>query len=297
LSLTWDHSQYEEIRNVSCCPSIIISLAGPFLHISGAIFVEVFTVQPFTSYIYLGGNPFEIKQIKYVAKVFEAVARSVKSLREYYYELRVREQPEFRSPTPTYLPNSPLIGDLEFKSRVLFEEKANYRRSLFYANYSGKPVLVKFCETYSESAHRILAAEGLAPAIHYCSQILGGAFMAVMDLVQGRDAHHEFKHRGLPLTVLEDIQLALRTLHDAGLVFGDVRRPNIMAVKTRNQHGDDEWHARLVDFDWSGPVGDARYPPTLNKDIRWASGVEGAHVIEKQHDLDMLERLRLGTDR
>ena len=120
--------------------------------------------------------------------------------------------------------------------------------------------------------------------------------MAVMDLVQGRDAYHEFKHRDLPPTVLEDIQLALKTLHDAGLVFGDVRRPNIMVVKTRDQHGNDEWHARLVDFDWSGPVGDTRYPPTLNKDIRWARGVKAAHVIEKRHDLDMLERLRLGTD-
>jgi hypothetical protein len=231
-----------------------------------------------------------------VAKVFEAVARAVKSLKGYYYNLHVRKQPEFRSPSPTYLPNSPLIGDLEFKSRVLFEEKANYRRSLFHANYGGKAVLVKFCETYSESAHRILAAEGLAPAIHYSSQISGGAFMAVMDLVQGRDAYHEFKYRDLPPTVLEDIRLALKTLHDAGLVFGDVRRPNIMVVKTRNQHGNDEWRARLVDFDWSGPVGDARYPPTLNKDIRWARGVGAAHMIEKQHDLEMLERLRLGTD-
>jgi hypothetical protein len=231
-----------------------------------------------------------------VAKVFEAVARAVKSLRGYYYDLRVRKQPEFRSPSPTYLPNSPLIGDLEFKSRVLFEEKPDYRRSLFQANYGGNPVLVKFCETYSEYAHRTLAAAGLAPTLHYCSQIFGGAFMVVMDLVHGRDAYHEFKHRSLPPTVVEDIQLALKTLHDAGLVFGDVRRPNIMVLKSRNQDGNDEWHARLVDFDWSGPVGNTRYPPTLNKDIRWAHGVEAAGVIEEQHDLDMLEKLRLGAD-
>lgn len=231
-----------------------------------------------------------------MAKVFEAVARAVKSLRGYYYNLRIRNQLEFRPPSPTYLPNSPLNEHLEFTSRVLFEEKANYRRSLFYANYGGKPVLVKFCEAYSEIAHRTLAAEGLAPAIHYCSQIFGGTFMVVMDIVQGRDAHQEFKHRDLPPSVLEDIQLALKTMHGAGLVFGDVRRPNIMVAKTQNQHGNDEWHARLVDFDWSGPVGNVTYPPTLNKDIRWARGVQAAHVIEMQHDLDMLEKLGLGTD-
>jgi hypothetical protein len=68
--------------------------------------------------------------------------------------------------------------------------------------------------------------------------------MAVMDLVQGRDAYHEFKHRDLPPTMLEVIQLALtKTPHDAALVFGDVPRPNIMVVKTGNQHGNGEWHA------------------------------------------------------
>jgi hypothetical protein len=226
-------------------------------------------------------------------KVFEAVARAVKSLRNKKVLLRSTCPKAARVPLPLPDLSSKFFGDLEFKSRVLFEEKANYRRSLFHASYGAKPVLVKFCETYSESAHMILAAEGLAPAIHYCSQILGGAFMAVMDLVQGRDAYHEFKHRDLPPTVLEDIQLALKTLHDAELVFGDVRRPNIMAVKTRNQHGSDEWHARLMDFDWSSLGGPAM---RVNKDIRWARGVEAAHVIEKQHDLDMLEKLRAGTD-
>ncbi len=243
----------------------------------------------FTSYIYLGGNPFVIKQIKYVAKVFEAVARAVKSLRGYYYHLRVRNQPDFRSPSPTYLPNSPLVGDLKFKSCVLFEGKADYHRLLFHANYDDKPVLVKFCET-------MLAAAGLAPASHYCSQILGGTFMVVMDQIQSRDACHEFEHRSLPSTVLEDIQLALKTLHNSGHVFGDVRRPNVMVLNIKNQDGNDEWHGRLVDFDWSGQVGDARYPPTLNTAIRWTRGVEAAQVIEKQNDLDMLEKLRLGWE-
>ena len=61
LSLAGKYSQYDEIRNVSCCSCIVISLAGPYLRISGTIFVEVFTVQTFTGYIYLGGNPFEME--------------------------------------------------------------------------------------------------------------------------------------------------------------------------------------------------------------------------------------------
>jgi hypothetical protein len=307
VSLTRSYLQYDEIRNVSCCPCIVISLAGPFLRISGAIFVEVFTVQTFTGYIYLGGNPFEMEQIKYVAKVFEAAARAVKSLRLYYYNLCVQKLPKFRPPSPTYPSNSPLRlrGVLEFKTRVLFGQKSNYHGSLFVADYGRLPVLVKFCESYGEAAHRVLAAAGLAPALRYCSQIVGGTFMVIMDLIDGPDAHQAFKYDDLPPTVLEDIRNALKKLHEAGLVFGDMRRANIMLVKSRSAYnededtfGEDEWHGQLVDFNWSGPVGKARYPPTLNNDgrITWAFGVEPTGLIEKRHDEDMLEKIVNGID-
>ena len=300
MPLTMDHLQYDEIRNVSCCPCIVISLAGPFLRISGAIFVEIFTVQTFTDYIYLGWNPFEIEQIKYVAKVFEAVARAVKSLRLYYYNLCVQKHPKFRPPSPTYPSSSPLRlrGALEFKARIFLEEKPNYHGSLFVAEYGRIHVLVKFCESYGEAAHRVLAAAGLAPALRYCSQIVGGAFMVMMDLIDGPDAHQVFKHGDLPPTVLEDIHNALKKLHEAGLVFGDMRRPNIMLVKSRDGYGEDKWHGQLVDFNWSGPAGKARYPPTLNNDgsITWAFGVEPGGLIEIRHDEDMLGNIVLDTD-
>ncbi|KAI0270891.1 hypothetical protein BGY98DRAFT_1009087 [Russula aff. rugulosa BPL654] len=278
---------YDEIRNVSCCPCIVISLAGPYLRISGAIFVEVFTVQTFTGYIYLGGNPFEMEQIKYVAKVFEAVARA---------NLRVQEHPKFCPPSPTYSPNSPLRlrGILEFKGRVSFEQKPNFHGSLFFAQYGRIAVIVKFCESYGEAAHRILAAEGLAPELRYCSQIVGGAFMMHIK---------SSKHGDLPPTVLEDIQNALKKLHEAGLVFGDMRRPNIMLVRSRDAYDEDEdefvegeWHGQLVDFNWSGPVGKARYPSMLNGRITWASGIEPGGLIEKRHDEDMLGKIVLGID-
>ena len=306
MSLTIYHLQYDEIRNVSCCPCIVISLAGPFLRISGAIFVEVFTVQTFTDYIYLGGNPFEMEHIKYFAKVFEAVARAVNSLRLYYYNLCVQKHPKFRPPSPTYPSSSPLrlCGALEFKVRIFLEEKPNYQGSLFIAEYGRIPVLVKFCESYGEAAHRVLAAAGLAPALRYCSQLVGGAFMVMMDLIDGPDAHQVFKHGALPSTVLEDIHNALEKLHEAGLVFGDMRRPNIMLVKSRRVYNEDEdededeWRGQLVDFNWSGPVGEATYPPTLNNDgrITWAYGIEPGGLIEKRHDEDMLRKIVLGID-
>jgi hypothetical protein len=248
-----------------------------------------------------------MEQIKYVAKVFEAIARAVKSLRSYYYNLCVQKHSKFRPPSPTYHSNSRLRlrGSLDFKTRVFFEQKPNYHGSLFVAEHGRIPVLVKFCESYGEAAHRLLAAAGLAPALRYCSRIVGGAFMVIMDLIDGPDAGRAFEPGDLPPTVLEDMHNALKKLHEAGLVFGDMRRPNIMLVKSRgayyedeDEYGEDEWHGQLIDFNWSGPVGKARYPPAINKDgrITWAFGVEPAGLIEKRHDEDMLRKIVTGID-
>jgi hypothetical protein len=122
--------------------------------------------------------------------------------------------------------------------------------------------------------------------------------MVVMEQVDGRDSYSEFRHRDLPRTVLDDIKRALEKLHDAQLVYGDMRRPNIMVVKTPRSRdddgeGEDEWRGLLIDFDWSGRVGVVKYPPTLNTcgEIKWAKGVEPATAIQPKHDLDMLEKI------
>jgi len=121
--------------------------------------------------------------------------------------------------------------------------------------------------------------------------------MVVMDLVKGGDAYQEFRYKELPSTVLNDVRLALKKLHDADLVFGDVRRPNIMVYKSQGKgKGDEEWRGLLVDFDWAGPVSKAKYPPMLNMKISWANGVAAVTEIEKDHDLEMLKRLRFHVE-
>jgi hypothetical protein len=271
--------------------------------------VEVFAVQNFTGYIYMGGGPFETEQVYYVAKAFDAVARAVDALHREYFSLPPQSRPEFRLPSPTYFPDSPFAGSLEFKDRLIYEGRhpSSYRRSLFLAKYEGRAVVVNFCERYCEAAHRVLSAAGLAPTLHYCSQVVGGVFMVVMDLVNDRDAYHQFRYRAVPQTVLDDVKRALEILHDTQLVYGDMRRPNIMVVKKPKsrdndsegeEEGEGEWRGLLVDFDWSGEVGVVKYPPTLNTSggIKWAEGVEPGTEIKRKHDVDMLEKIILGTD-
>lgn len=154
----------------------------------------------------------------------------------------------------------------------------------------GPEVVVKFCFRYGEAAHRLLADREppLAPKLHRCVPLLGGVTMVVMDIAPGFDDFEttqvNFK---LPSATLADIRTAVAELHSAGLVHGDVRRPNVVAA----QRGDGEIGGMLIDFDWAGEEGRVRYPAALNGGLGWASGVHAGSLIKCAHDDGMVEKL------
>ncbi|KAJ7826696.1 hypothetical protein B0H14DRAFT_2161133, partial [Mycena olivaceomarginata] len=67
----------------------------------------------------------------------------------------------------------------------------------------------------------------------------------------------------------------ISVLHNGGYVFGDLRWPNIMVAKKE---------VKLIDFDWAGKVGQAKYLIHLAHNIGWPSGVTAMVLIEKAHD-------------
>jgi hypothetical protein len=110
--------------------------------------------------------------------------------------------------------------------------------------------------------------------------IVGEVFMVVMDLVDGRDAYRAFGHRDL---LLDRVKLGLEKLHDADLVFGDVRRPNIRVGEKAKANG--------VRSSWTltGPVGIAKCPPMLNTsgEVLLHPPSQSAAEIKKHHGIDM----------
>jgi hypothetical protein len=159
----------------------------------------------------------------------------------------------------------------------------------------------------------VLAAVGLAPRLHHCEPIDGGPLMVVMDAVHGGSA--ATLKGPLPTPVMKNVREAIDCLHTAGLVFGDLRRPNIMLL-----NGADAWsrsdgeqgvagqgtlyassqpgglartrHAMLIDFDWAGEEGLGTYPLDMNtKDISWADGVGPGAPLMKEHDDVMFNSL------
>ena len=196
-------------------------------------------------------------------------------------------------PQPTYATRHPqeiptIIGRFEYAGR----KPNDYRRALFEATYKGRSVLIKFCETYHGNAHEIVAKAGYAPELFFCERLQGGVMMVIMELVSAKDASHHFgSAEKIPSDLLDDVKAAISILHNANLVFGDVRRPNILVKKTDN----DRLRALLIDFELVGQADQARYPPLLNDsgEITWAAGVQPHGLMKKQHDLDMIERLNL----
>ena len=64
----------------------------------------------------------------------------------------------------------------------------------------------------------------------------------------------------------DEIRRALRLLHTRGLVFGDLRPPNVMITEAKE--------VQLIDFDWAGECGQIKYPFLISPSVDWPAGVK-----------------------
>jgi RIO-like serine/threonine protein kinase len=97
-----------------------------------------------------------------------------------------------------------------------------------------------------------------------------------MDYFDGKPSYDGDRHRDAD--VLKKVFEAVKVMHSAGYVLGDVRPPNVMIGK--------EDQVMLIDFDWAGKEGDVRYPAYMSEGI-WTDGIEWMEKINKTHDTDM----------
>jgi serine/threonine protein kinase len=77
------------------------------------------------------------------------------------------------------------------------------------------------------------------------------------------------------------------SLHQECLVHGDIRDTNIMVEK------DGSPRILLVDFDWSGKIGETRYPMNIYRGKRlWRpAGAKDGQLILAEHDIQMLDAM------
>jgi len=234
-----------------------------------------------TDYVWLGGDPFDPNQQVFGARLFAALKSAIQSLEDYYRTLDLTRS------TVSHYPYITGYGAEQTKFTYSSRLANEYRYKLVYKatlnDVSNTPIVVKFVHRYNAFAHRLLAAESLAPKLHYCSiddnVRYGKRFMIVMDYVDlkplsGRLTKKQYKR----------IKTALDILHANHMVFGDLRRPNVLAGKDT---------AMLIDFDWCGEAGKDRYPPEINLDgsIDWHFEVGPDRPMHLYHDEHMLDNL------
>ena len=130
----------------------------------------------------------------------------------------------------------------------------------------------------------MLAENQLAPALHFCIPLVGDMYMVIMDYVEGVPLFGLQETGEVRRGVYSDVQRAVSRLHEQNLVFGDLRPQNVIV-----NAGDG---TMLIDFDWVGEHQADKYPASWNNDGRWAPGVERRGLMDKAHDIYMLEKLR-----
>ena len=105
---------------------------------------------------------------------------------------------------------------------------------------------------------------------------MGDLFMVVMELCEGVPWYN-------PSSDQKKLLLdASRCLEESGLVHGDIRAPNVLMV------GDG---IRILDFDWAGKAGEARYPVALSEGVQWHKDAGAGKPIHVEHDQHMVSLL------
>ena len=147
---------------------------------------------------------------------------------------------------------------------------------------SKSSLLVKLVapECYSETVHRLLADNGLAPSLHGIICVAGAPSAIVMEYLDKNSGwmtlqNYIKEHQEITIsTEHPELVRLLEIMKKERVVHGDLRPLNIMCREEPGQgkeSGELEFKLefRVIDFDRAGSLGEARYPSGMNPKIPW----------------------------
>jgi tRNA A-37 threonylcarbamoyl transferase component Bud32 len=157
---------------------------------------------------------------------------------------------------------------------------------LFSAKTTDEKMLcIKFVRRYSKEVHQRCASGGFAPALYGFEHLPGGWYMVVMEYIT--DDYCCIRELSDPRLYHDELTAKLQSLHQQRYVHGDIRNTNVMVKK------DCSPGFKLVDFDWSGIIGNIRYPMNVYRgDSLWKpDGAQDGQLILADHDIQMLDAM------
>ncbi|KAH8104451.1 hypothetical protein DFH11DRAFT_1883340 [Phellopilus nigrolimitatus] len=298
---------FAHARQRSCCPLLLVALAGPYLCVLGGVFAARGpAVEPLTDLVLCLERPEDAgARIALLARTLQALRNAHLRLTAHYAAL-----PSAPADPPIFpYRTSWAAGDtrVEFAYERPVVDDEHSEKLMWFATmaHTHEPLVVKFTKRYDAEAHALLAAAGRAPRLYYADPPNApGApaewrmvVMARITAVNYRDAP-----RAAMPALRADVRAAVALLHAAGRVHGDLFLENVLIEvlepPTETQVGVEEGagegagraRALLIDFDWAGPEGVARYPHNRNDmDIYWPAGSVPGGPILRAHDEARLE--------
>jgi serine/threonine protein kinase len=263
----------------------------------GVVFIDGLIVQRLTDYLWVGFVDCVLSEthILRVARFFYALKSGLDNLKSYYESI---ELPSDFPAESRYFPSITAYSvgnELVHFKYVGFLEDSPDCTTLRARTLTTPPldIVVKFVNRYGEKAHRLLADNGLAPELLYCGSpglndeqpSYASLSMVVMEFIEGQTLGESRLNKETVESVRRTLEAALELLHGNGLVFGDVRSPNVIITPAKG--------VKLIDFDWAGEEGQAKYPYLISSVFPWPPGVQPLAIIERDHDLQMLEKIFL----
>jgi hypothetical protein len=248
-------------------------------------------MQPLTEALWIGGTADMEGRGRQIARLLCSLRAALMALKTRFEAVKDTLPPSL----PPIFPftTSFVDRDTQTQETLAYQDRHHFEAgragtAIFSASLkNGDAVFVKFVARYNATAHELLAGEGFAPRLRYCSELAPGEthLMVVMDRITGQDMYGQ----QFQVEDLARVQAAKNLLHENGFVFGDLRPNNI--VKPMDGTG-----VVLVDFDWCGRDGVDTYPIFINEQAcKWHGGVTGGGIMQKEHD-DHLFNLLSSSD-
>ncbi len=147
---------------------------------------------------------------------------------------------------------------------------------------SGHKYAVKFVEKpYPIEVHDFAHSIGFAPKIVHFSFCVPRHWVIVMEWCEGKI----LQEKDIP-RLTEQAKTFLTIFHENNYVHGDFRSDNWYVGVNGN--------LVIMDYDWSGLLGQAMYPPFMNPQVCWPSGADTGKLITPDHDLYWWTKIAAG---
>jgi len=184
--------------------------------------------------------------------------------------------------------NSIKIDDDNVK--LTYISKISEDRDIFRATLGDGPdsreVIIKFVQHYAVDCHKACHELGFSPELIACEPIAGGWYIVVIEFLEDYEPLSEIRRHSKDewqVIKIETMEMVTK-MHSKGFVHGDMRLPNILIKESGSEHS-----LKIIDFDWAGMLGEAKYPPFLNQEINWHPDVGFGKKIKKEHDLHLID--------